>query len=126
MPSFAVFCNQADFRFFRLNGVLFISLGHDEVLEWKWGPVGEGEPKKETRTVAEKLVVEGIAALPAPGRADDFGGAAPPVAAASAPPAAAAAAGAAGASALSGQAATGPAGGAPAATAADQTTVIDR
>ena len=38
------------------------------------------EPTTRTRTVAERLVVEGIAAAPAPGRADDFGGAATPVA----------------------------------------------
>jgi hypothetical protein len=79
------------------------------------------QPKKETRTVAEKLVVEGVAAAPAPGRADDFGGAAPPVAAVSAP-----AAVAAGATAPPGQ----PEAGSPAegrdATAADTTSVINR
>ncbi|MDW6025045.1 DUF459 domain-containing protein [Mesorhizobium sp. BAC0120] len=48
------------------------------------------EPKVETRTVAEKLVVEGIASAAAPGRADDFGGAAPAAASASAPAAVAA------------------------------------
>jgi hypothetical protein len=47
-------------------------------------------PKLETRTVAEKLVVEGVAPPASPGRADNFGGAA---AATSAAPAEAAIAG---------------------------------
>ena len=50
--------------------------------------------KVETRTVGEKLVVEGIAPAPSPGRADDFGGAPAPVAAGPTPEEAAAAAGA--------------------------------
>jgi hypothetical protein len=80
----------------------------------------KSEPKRQTRTVAEKLVVEGVAAAPAPGRADDFGGGAPPVAAAPSPPVAAAAP----------PALPGPAGAAPITeagpTAADTTTVINR
>lgn len=43
------------------------------------------EAKTETRTVGEKLVVEGVAPDASPGRADDFGGAAAPVAAGTAP-----------------------------------------
>ena len=35
----------------------------------------KASPKTETRTIAEKLVVEGIASDASPGRADDFGGA---------------------------------------------------
>jgi hypothetical protein len=48
------------------------------------------ERKVEKRTAAERLVVEGIAPAAAPGRADDFGGAATPVAMPAAPPATAA------------------------------------
>jgi hypothetical protein len=47
------------------------------------------ERKIEKRTAAERLVVEGIAPAAAPGRADDFGGAATPVAMPAVPPAAA-------------------------------------
>jgi hypothetical protein len=69
-------------------------------------------PKIETRTAGEKLVVEGIAPAPAPGRADDFGGATTPAAAAAGTslPAAAAAPGAA----------------EPTAAAPETTTAIDR
>lgn len=45
----------------------------------------KSEAKTETRTVGEKLVVEGIAPDASPGRADDFGGAPAPVAAGTAP-----------------------------------------
>ncbi len=45
----------------------------------------KSEAKTETRTVGERLVVEGIAPAASPGRADDFGGAAAPVAADTAP-----------------------------------------
>jgi uncharacterized protein len=87
-------------------------------------------PKNQTRTAAERLVVEGVASAPAPGRADDFGGAAPPVAATGAPPDA----GTSGPSAAAGPAApaaSGPADAAPPArmpeaTAAGSVTVINR
>ena len=89
------------------------------------------EPKNLTRTAAERLVVEGVPSAPAPGRADDFGGAAPPVAAISAPPVAgvggppAAAAPATAEPALPGTAAAAPPADRPEATAADSVTVIN-
>lgn len=90
------------------------------------------EPKDKTRTAAERLVVEGVASAPAPGRADDFGGAAPPVAAIGAPPLAATGEpSAAGAAAAALPAPQGTAAGqspavAPDATAAGAPTVINR
>jgi uncharacterized protein len=77
--------------------------------------------KKETRTIAEKLVVEGVAPPAARGRADDFGGVSRAIAATATPSTAAA-----GPTAPPSQPGAGTAAEVPGATAADTPAVINR